>query len=720
MKRVWWLLGAVFLLKLAVLLQLKGHPLVQPDVGLDTTAYAELARRVVNGDLGLGPGLYYVSPLYIYFLAAGVGLTDSFTVVRFIQVVLGTASVGFIFFTARIWFGDRAAWMAAILAALTGLFTFYEVLILQAGLDAFLTSAALYFLTVALHGTAGSKDPASTRKDPASMQVEPRVFRPGEPGSAFALAGVLFGLATLNRPNMGIAVIAIVAALLVLRRIRPAVLVMAGVAAAMAPIAIRNITVAGQWSFASSHGGLNFYIGNHANASGAYRQVPGIAPTIVGQARDAGRVASKALGRPVTEAETSDYFFGLAWTWIREHPAQAAKLFGRKLLYTFHAQHLALPYSYPFYAHEPGAVLRFLAIGPWLLAPLGLAGLVFAAPRERLATYLVWASFVPGYAIGVAAFFVAERYRLPLLVPLAIGSGAAVDLFWRAVANRRPATLAAPAACAALLAVPFNWPQGFQNGRWDEGLRMAEQLVILGRYQEADAWVDRLRPDAIDPGVPDYIVGRQLMVRKQTAAAVAHLERAAELDPKQPAVAYALGQALLQAGRPKDAVPHLTRGFEGGAPIPLAGYDLAVALEAIGDLPAAARVIARITPGPDDDAEVWLRLGRLASGVKAPEVATRFFEQAVALRPGQASARQQLGLNRLLLGRVEEAARELAEAVRLDPRNADSLAHLAYCEVKLGRPDEARVHTDLALAAAPDHPLALQLRSILRTRGSSP
>jgi tetratricopeptide (TPR) repeat protein len=709
-KRVWGLLGAVFLLKLAVLLQLKGHPLVQPDAGLDTTAYAELARRVVNGDLGLGPGLYYVSPLYIYFLAAVVGLSDSYTAVRFVQVVLGTASVGFIFLTARIWFGERAAWLAAIFAALTGLFTFYEVLILQAGLDAFLTSAALYCLTVALAGS----------KDPGSRTMEPRVSSPGAQRVAFALSGLLFGLATLNRPNMGIAVMVMVAALILLRRIRPAVLLMAGVAAAMAPIAIRNITVAGQWSFASSHGGLNFYIGNHATATGAYRPIPGIAPNIVGQARDATRVASTALGRQVTEAETSNYFFGLAWAWIREHPLQAARLFGKKLLYTFHAQHLALPYSYPFYAHEPGAVLRFLAIGPWLLAPLGLAGLIFAAPRERLAPYLVWASFVPGYALGVAAFFVAERYRLPLLVTLAIGAGAAVDLAWRALERRRPFALAAPVACAVLLAVPLNWPQGFQDGRWDEGLRMAEQLVILGRYQEADAWVDRLRPDAIDPGVPDYIVGRQLMVRKQTAAALAHLERAAQLDPKQPAVAYALGQALMQAGRPRDAIPHLARGFEGGAPVPLAGYDLALALEATGDLPGAARVVARITPGPDEDVEAWLRLGRLASGVKAPEVATRFFEQAVAMRPNQASARQQLGLNRLLLGRVDEAARELAEAVRLDPRNADSLAHLAYCEVKLGRPEEARAHTEQALAAAPDHPLALQLRSILRTRGSSP
>jgi hypothetical protein len=36
-------LAAVFLLKLIVVLQLKDHPLVQPDVGLDTSAYADLA-----------------------------------------------------------------------------------------------------------------------------------------------------------------------------------------------------------------------------------------------------------------------------------------------------------------------------------------------------------------------------------------------------------------------------------------------------------------------------------------------------------------------------------------------------------------------------------------------------------------------------------------------------------------------------------------------------
>ena len=147
LSRFLLLAGVVFVLKLLVVFQLKDHPLLQPDVGLDTAAYAELARKVLGGDLALGPGLYFVSPLYIYFLSAGLAVTDSFTAVRVLQVLLGTVSVGFVFLSARDWFGERAAWIAASLATFTGLFTFYETLILQASLDAFLTSAALLCVT---------------------------------------------------------------------------------------------------------------------------------------------------------------------------------------------------------------------------------------------------------------------------------------------------------------------------------------------------------------------------------------------------------------------------------------------------------------------------------------------------------------------------------------------------------------------------------------------
>ncbi|HSC27352.1 MAG TPA: tetratricopeptide repeat protein [Vicinamibacterales bacterium] len=710
----------------------------------------DLARRVLAGDVGLGPGLYYVSPLYIYFLSAGLWVFDSFTAVRLLQILLGTASVAFIYLMAREWSGQRAAWIAGGLAAFTGLFTFYESILLQAAIDPVLTSGGLLALTLALkpptvvtsldRERSQARDARTRPKRPRAKADSGTPAGHGKPPGNrvgkgwFALSGLVFGLAALNRPNMLVGAVAIVAALILVRRIRPAALLAAALLAAMTPVAVRNLVVGNEWSLASSHGGLNFYIGNNGAATGFYRQVQGISPTIAGQQRDVRRVAERALGHALSDGEASDYFFGLAWAWIREHPGDALKLFARKLGYTFHAQHIALPHSYPFYAYDTGSLLRLCAVGPWLLVPLGLVGLMVAAPAARRHDYLVWVSFVPGYASGVAAFFVAERYRLPLLVPLCVGAGAALDGLLRAwpraghgrrqehgsdplhrLTNRQRTTrLVAAGAGFAVLFALANWRHGLHDGRWEEGLRMAQRLVILERYDEADRWVERLEDDAPRPGMAHHGVGLQLLVEDEPARAVVHLSRAQELDPSDAGVEYALGQALLRAERAKEAVPHLRRGFDAGAPVPLAGYDLALALQSVGDLSGAADVIRRIRPGEEDDVEVWLRLGRLASQVQAPDAAEPFFRQAVRMRPDQASARQQLGLNLAVLGNCEEAARELAEAVRLDPRDPDSLSHLAYCEIQLGRLAEGRAHAEAALALNPGNDLATRLLAALR------
>src|SRR4029077_10552370 len=174
-----------------------------------------------------------------------------------------------------------------------------------------------------------------------------------------------------------------------------------------------NIVVAHQFSFVSSHGGLNFYIGNAPEATGFYRLVPGITPTITGQQTDARRVAEKALGHAVSDAEASDYFYRLSRDWITAHPGTALTLFVKKLYFVFNRQHIGLPHSYPFYVHDDPTALRFLVVGPWLLFPLGLVGLACCGPRFRRSVegakadraYIVWASFVPLYAIAVAIFF---------------------------------------------------------------------------------------------------------------------------------------------------------------------------------------------------------------------------------------------------------------------------------------------------------------------------
>src|SRR5687767_8233457 len=218
-KRRSWLaplcgLGAVFLLKLIVFSQLRDHPLLQPGAGLDTTAYVDLAKRVLAGDWGLGPGLYYVSPLYIYFLAVVYGLTQSFTAVQVVQLALGTATVGLIFVMAREWGSVRAGWLAAAMAAGCGVLTFHEIVLMQSALDPFLTACALTSLTMALRS-------ASAR------------------GRWFFLSGLCFGVQTLNRPQVLIAVLFVVLVLACVRRLKPAGLVAAGLVAAMLPVAAR-------------------------------------------------------------------------------------------------------------------------------------------------------------------------------------------------------------------------------------------------------------------------------------------------------------------------------------------------------------------------------------------------------------------------------------------------------------------------------------------------
>ena len=187
------------------MLQLKDHVLTQPDAGLDTTTYVSLAQRVLGGDLALRPGLYFVSPLYIYFLAGVLAVANSFTAVRVLQVVLGTTAVWLIYVAANEWFGRRAAWCSAVLAALTGLFTFYESLLIQAALDPFLTAAAMAALALGL------------RRGAARW---------------YLLSGAAFGVQALNRPNVVIPACVIGLLLVATGRRRPVAAFAAGIAVA--------------------------------------------------------------------------------------------------------------------------------------------------------------------------------------------------------------------------------------------------------------------------------------------------------------------------------------------------------------------------------------------------------------------------------------------------------------------------------------------------------
>jgi tetratricopeptide (TPR) repeat protein len=524
-------LAAVLAVKLVVLFQLHDHPLLQPAEGLDSQTYVELARRVASGDLGLGPAPFFVAPLYAYVLGLLLAISGgSLLFAQCGQVLLGTAAVALIAVTARRWQGPRAAWTAGALAAATGVFTFHEVLILQAALDPFLTALGLFLLARALPNTGGA---------------------------SFLAAGTAFGLLALNRPNALACALFIAGALLARRATRQRWLqagaFAAGLALAIAPATLRNLAVAGEPVLISSHGGLNFYIGNNAEADGTYHAVPGITPNISGQARDATRVAEVEEGRALSAGEVSNHFTRKAWAWIRSEPGAAARLFLLKLACIFNETELALNYSYRYYSQDEPTLLRLLAVGPWLLVPLGLTGLLFG-PQRTAPGFAVWASFVPAYALSLAAFFVSGRYRLPVLVPLCVGGGCALELLWTARTQRRT-RLSAAALCAGALAAVALWPLPLDEGRTAEREQMALWLIDQGRLGEARALVGEgdLGQARSELARAHEVKGVAFAQQGRADAALRELEEAVRLDPASASARLNLAVVHAQQGRLEQA-----------------------------------------------------------------------------------------------------------------------------------------------------------------------
>lgn len=707
------LLAAALAVKAIVLAQLHDHPLLQPHGDLDTAYYLELARRVADdGPLAIREPLF-VSPLYVYFLAVVFAAGGSPLAAKILQIGLGTAAVGLVSATARVWFDRRVALLAGVLAVLTGLFTFYEVLILQAALDPFLTALALYTVTRAA---------ATERAGPALA------------------AGVSLGLLALNRPNALVYGLTVVGGLAVRpwlahpltpghasgasragRAARGAGACLAGLLLVIAPNALRNLAASGELVLISSHGGLNFYIGNSAGADGTYQRLPGITPSIVGQTRDATALAERESGRPLSAGEVSDFFYRRAWTWIGTHPGDALALYARKLLLVAHRVDVPLNFSYAYYSREEPTLLRVLAVGAWMLVPLGVVGLgLRSARRPQAAGYGLWASFVPVYALSVAAFFVSSRYRMPLLVPLC--TTAAATILWLAdrLERRERRGVARILAAIGTAAIVTWWPLRVDDGRGGERTRRAVWLVEQGRFDEALRYVEHAASGHSHPGVLQFKVGEAMAAAGRFDAAIALYDRALAID-RQPAIHLALGQALVVRNRSSEAVAHLAAAFEAGFRPEIAAPWLARALALAGRRREAADLIRRL---PDAMAagrmETASDLGALALELDEPEQAVRWLRLAGTLGPERADLLEKLGAALLLVDRPADAVAPLEKACRMEPANAAARLNLAVALAALGRTDEARQHAEEAQRLDPAEPRTAGLLRALERAARRP
>ncbi len=701
-------LSVVFALKLAVLSSVGQHPLLVPAGDFDSAYYFHLAQRVAAGDVwllgadsffGEAPPAFFLPPLYIYVLALffklGGGAVEA---ARFAQILLGALGVGLLALTARRWFGTAAGWWAGALAATSGLFTFYEILILPAALEPALAALDLYLLTRALQ--AGADAAAGTRE---------RLLW-------WAAAGAALGLHALNRPPMLI-VLAGLAGLLIVRRalrvverqsaVGPIVFLLAALVL-IAPVTLRNYRATGHVVLITSTGGLNFLIGNGPEANGTFGAAMGVRASMRGQWLDAPPIAKGALGRDVTTPEVSAFFRDRAVAWIREHPAAEVRLLGAKAWYALSTAFATINHSYPFFARDLAGPLGWLVVGPALIVPLGFVGLVLARPRRE--GYGIWAAYVPLAILSVVTFYVAARYRLPYQMALCAPAGGAIAWAWDRLRARAWRSVAGAAALTAVVAVPVLWPARLDDGRAEEQARMGLQEIQSDRYAEGEAWIERAATRHALPGIVHLRAGQIYELRNQRAPAIVHYRKALVIDADQPVLHVALGRALFREGQYAEAVTSLERGRT-GPQADVATRLLVLALTRLGRTADANAAVRALDPSRWD-ADTAREYALSLTEVGRIDLASTAWTRAAAAS-NDAKDYERLGLSWAVLGRNPEAIAAFSNAVERDPRSATIRLNYAVAWASVGRYADARREGENALKLNPAYERAKEfLRSL--------
>lgn len=542
-------LVGLFLLALSVRLaynhQLAQHPLAETLI-IDARDEDEWGREIAGGDwLGATRGLFYRDPLYAYLLGMLYGLFGrDLALVRTLQAVLDALAVVLIALVARGVFSEKAAFLSGLLAALYGPFVFSQGQVMKTSLT--LALLALFLWCAMLAAQRGS-------------------------GALWLVAGLVFGLGLLTRGNFLLLtpVVALVPALwggpgpAMRRRVQMAFFV-TGVAVSLLPVAARNLAYGGSFTFMVPSAGLNFYHGNNASAAGVHSRISQVRTVPEHEEQDARRAAEEAVGRQLSPPEVSAFWMRKGLDFAVHEPLRFLKLLGRKVLLFWNACEVPDVYNYAYFSGASSLLGSLLTFG--VIGPLGLVGVFFATSGNKRSWVLV--AFGCVFMASVVAFYVTDRYRLPvvvLLIPFAAQAilelvGAAQGRAWRRLAL----LIGCLAAAGALVNVKL----------LDTGHFLAQSHVLLGNV---------------------------LHEQRELDAAEREYRTALRLDPRESIAANNLAYVLAEKGDRLDEA--LTHALEATRLHPDAAENfdtLATVYSAMGRLPEAEAAIQRaiaLAPG---------------------------------------------------------------------------------------------------------------------------
>jgi tetratricopeptide (TPR) repeat protein len=606
--------GVALLVRVVYLVDISGNPFFRTPV-IDAEFYHQQAQSLARGE-PLAPVPFQMPPLFPFVLGIVYRLTGgSLVAAHVLQVLFGSGTAALAFALGRraaagrlgARLGIAAGLVAAGFAATSKALLFVEGDLLATPLAVFLDVLGLWFLARWSESAPGAR----------------------HANGHLAAAGVVFGLSALAMPQVLVCV-PVFAVWIAWRRRRPlaGAVFLLMVALPILPVALRNLRASGEWVPISANGGINLWMGNNPD----WRRTSTLRPGPEWRAMQ--ELPMRAGVIPSSDRDR--WFQRQAFGFWTAQPGAALRAFATKAWMLVHDHEIMRDVDPYFFASRYSRVQRLPGWSfSWLLG-LAVVGLVWVRRKRVLSaggllvssgTERVLHIFLASYAAGIVLFFVASRYRAPLLPVLAVFAGAGG--VWLAVELRARRWRAAVPAVAALVAAvvvsevdllgvdridiveaEYRVATTFdKQGRWADALALYDANLArdpnhalsavraavcaerLGRAQEAvdryEALLER-RPDYAEAAVN---LGHLASRAGDRGAAEHYYQRAVAAAPYMPQAHAAYGQFLLQVGDAAGAVAGMERALLYDPTWTLLRVDYASALLRIGATPAARREI---------------------------------------------------------------------------------------------------------------------------------